>query len=59
MTLLEIKQDAKNYKGMEMTASSFKYAFKMGMKELNKLIEEDVFEVSEKTVDGRKVYRVK
>jgi hypothetical protein len=59
MTLSEIKQDAKNYKGQEMTAATFGWAFKMGMKELNTLVKDGVFEVTNKTVDGNKVYRVK
>jgi hypothetical protein len=59
MTLSEIKQDAKNHKGQEMTAFTFGLAFNMGMKELNALVKDGVFEVTNKTVDGRKVYRVK
>lgn len=60
MTLLEIKQQAQNeeYKGLELTASDFRWAFKKGMKALNQLVTDGVFEVSGTTNDGRKIYKV-
>ena len=60
MTLSEIKQDAQKqeYKGIEMTASTFKYCFSKGMKALNQLVKDGVFEVSGETKDGQKLYKV-
>lgn len=60
MTLSEIRQDIKKEeaKGMELTASSFKYCFGKGMKELNQLVSEGIFEVSGETNDGRKLYKI-
>lgn len=58
MTLAEIRKQAKNYKGMTFTASVFKYAFKQGMKELNTLVKEGTFKVSDKNIDGNIIYVV-
>jgi len=58
MTLSEIKQDAQNNKGMEITAATFRYCFSKGMKELNQLVREGIFEVSGETRDGQKLYKV-
>lgn len=60
MTLSEIRQDAQKeeFKGMEITAATFRYCFSKGMKELNQLVREGVFEVSGETRDGQKIYKV-
>ena len=58
MTLSQIKQDAQNHKGTEMTAATFRYCFNKGMKALNQLVKDGIFEVSGETKDGQKIYKV-
>lgn len=49
MNIIKFKEAAKKNKGIEMTAKEFKYAFKLGMKELNILVTEGVLKIVGKT----------